>query len=238
MLFDLDGVLTDTAQVHAAAWQALFDDVLRRRAAETGEAVRFFDPRADYLAHVDGRRREDGVRTFLASRGVALPEGSAADPEDVLTVAALARRKQRLFEAALRRGGVEPAPGAAALLQALRRLQMPVAVVSASRNCAAVLAAARLDRFVDVRVDGDDAARLGLPGKPAPDTFLEAARRLAVPPARCVVVEDARAGVEAARRGGFGLVIGVDRGDQAEALRRDGADVVVSSLAEVAAIGT
>ncbi|MBD0273655.1 MAG: beta-phosphoglucomutase family hydrolase [Acetobacteraceae bacterium] len=233
-LFDLDGVLTDTSRVHAAAWRALFDEVLRHCAARTGEAVRPFDPRADYLAHVDGRRREDGVRTFLASRGIALPEGSAADPEDAMTVAALARRKQALFEAALRQGGAEPAPGAAALLAALRRLRVPVAVVSASRNCAAVLAAAGLDRLVDLRVDGEDAAALGLAGKPAPDTFLEAARRLGVPPARCAVFEDALAGVEAARRGGFGLVVGVDRGGQAEALRRHGADLVVRDLAEVA----
>lgn len=236
VLFDLDGVLTDTAQIHAAAWQLLFDEVLHRCAAETGEPVRPFDPQADYLAYVDGRHREDGVRTFLASRGIALPEGSAADPEDAQTVTALARRKQALFDAALRRKGVEPAPGATALLQALRRLRMPIAVVSASRNCAAVLAAARLDQFVDVRVDGEDASKRGLPGKPAPDTFLEAARRLAALPARCAVVEDALAGVEAARRGGFGLVIGIDRGDQEEALHRQGADVVVGSLAEIAAM--
>ncbi|GGG29403.1 hypothetical protein GCM10010964_16590 [Caldovatus sediminis] len=235
VLFDLDGVLADTARVHAAAWKALFDEVLRRRAAEMGEPFRPFDLRADYLAFVDGKRREDGVRAFLASRGIVLPEGSEADPEEALTVAALARRKQGLFTAALEREGVEPAPGAVALMRALRRLGMPLAVVSASRNCAAVLAAAGLDGLVDLRVDGQMAAALGLAGKPAPDTFLEAARRLGVPPARAVVFEDALAGVEAGRRGGFGLVVGVDRGGQAEALRRRGADVVVRDLTEVAA---
>ncbi len=235
VLFDLDGVLTDTARVHAAAWKALFDPVLRRRAAETGEPFRPFDARADYLAFVDGKRREDGVRAFLASRGIVLPEGSAADPADALTITALARRKQDLFMEALQAEGVEPAPGAEALLRALRRLRMPVAVVSASRNCAALLAAAGLDGLIDLRVDGHDAAALGLAGKPAPDTFLEAARRLNVPPARAVVFEDALAGVKAARRGGFGLVVGVDRGDQAEALRRHGADIVVRDLSDVAA---
>jgi beta-phosphoglucomutase family hydrolase len=235
VLFDLDGVLTDTARVHAAAWKALFDELLRRRAAETGEPFRPFDARADYLAFVGGRRREEGVRTFLAARGIVLPEGADTDPAEALTVAALARRKQALFLEALRREGVEPAPGAVALLRALRRLRMPVAVVSASRNCAAVLAAAGLDGLVDLWVDGQTVAALGLAGKPAPDTFLEAARRLGVPPALSVVFEDALAGVEAARRGGFGLVVGVDRGGQAEALRRSGADVVVRDLTEVAA---
>ncbi len=236
ILFDLDGVLTETARVHAAAWQALFDDALRRWTARTGEAVAPFDPRADYLAHVDGRGREDGVRSFLAARGLVLPEGSPADPEDAFTVMSLARRKQGLFEAALAEKGAQPAPGAVALLRALKRLRVPVAVVSASRNCAAVLAAAGLDQFVDTRVDGVDAATLGLAGKPAPDTFLEAARRLSVAPARCVVFEDALAGVAAARSGGFGLVVGVDRGGQREALLRHGADVVVRDLTEVATI--
>lgn len=232
VLFDLDGVLTDTAAVHAAAWAALFDAVLARLAEST--TFRPFDPRADYLAHVDGRRREDGVRSFLAARGIALPEGSATDPEGALTVAALARSKQALFEAALRRHGVAQLPGAGPLLAALQRAGTPVAVVSASRNCAALLAATGLAAFVAERVDGVEAAALGLPGKPAPDTFLEAARRLRVAPARCVVFEDALAGVEAARRGGFGLVVGVDRGEQALALRSAGADTVIRDLSEVA----
>ncbi|MGK7869242.1 HAD family hydrolase [Falsiroseomonas sp. E2-1-a20] len=231
VLFDLDGVLTDTARIHAVAWQVLFDEVLHRQHAN----LRPFDPEGDYLAHVDGRKREDGVRGFLASRGLVLPEGSAADPPDALTVAAVARRKQALFEDLLRRQGVAPLPGAAALLRALRARGMPIAVVSASRNCAAVLEAAGLEALVDTRVDGVEAARLGLPGKPAPDTFLEAARRLGAAPARCVVVEDAQAGVEAGQRGGFGLVIGIDRHGQAEALRQHGAHRVVRDLTRLSA---
>ncbi|MGG5886894.1 HAD family hydrolase [Falsiroseomonas sp. HC035] len=231
VLFDLDGVLTDTARIHAVAWQALFDEVLRRQHAE----LRSFDPEGDYLAHVDGRKREDGVRGFLASRGLALPEGSATDPADAMTVAAVARRKQALFEDLLRRQGVAPLPGAAALLRALRARGMPIAVVSASRNCAAVLEAAGLAALIDTRVDGVEAARLGLPGKPAPDTFEEAARRLGAAPARCVVVEDAQAGVEAGQRGGFGLVIGIDRHGQAEALRQHGAHHVVRDLTQLSA---
>ncbi|WP_372623111.1 HAD family hydrolase [Falsiroseomonas sp.] len=214
--------------------EALFDAALRRIAEGGGPPFRPFDARAEYHAFVDGRRREDGVRSFLAARGIVLPEGSAADAEDAMSVAALARRKQAMFMAALRERGADPAAGAVDLLRAARRARLPVAVVSASRNCAAVLAAAGLDRLVDLRVDGVDAAALGLPGKPAPDTFLEAARRLGVLPARCVVFEDALAGVEAARRGGFGLVVGVDRGGQAEALREHGADLVVRDLTEVA----
>jgi beta-phosphoglucomutase family hydrolase len=237
VLFDLDGVLTDTAQVHAAAWKALFDGALRRIADSGGPPFRPFDMRGEYHAFLDGRRREDGVRTFLASRGIVLPEGSITDSGAEMTVAALAHRKQEVFHAALRERGAEPIPGAAALLAALRRVRMPIAVVSASRNCAAVLAAAGLDDLVDLRVDGTDAAALGLPGKPEPDTFLEAARRLGVPPARCAVFEDALAGVEAARRGGFGLVVGVDRGGQADALRRQGADLVVRDLAAVTVAG-
>ncbi|MBW8270492.1 beta-phosphoglucomutase family hydrolase [Caldovatus aquaticus] len=234
-LFDLDGVLTDTARLHAAAWKTLFDEVLRRHAAATGAPFRPFDAIADYRAFVDGRPREDGVRSFLAARGIVLPEGTDSDPPEALTVAALARRKQALFLAALRREGVAPAPGAAALLAALRRAGIAAAVVSASRNGAEVLAAAGLERLVDLCLDGRDAAALGLPGKPAPDTFLEAARRLGGAPARCVVFEDAPAGVEAARRGGFGLIVGVDRDGQAAAmLRGAGAHAVIRTLAEVA----
>jgi beta-phosphoglucomutase family hydrolase len=232
-LFDLDGVLTDTARPHAAAWKRLFDEFLRRRASATGGAWLPFDPRADYLAHVDGRPREDGVRHFPASRGIRLPEGSESDPEGAKTVAALARHKDRLFGLELQ-AGVDPAPGAEALLRALRHLGMRTAVVSSSRNCAAVLEAAGLAGLLDARVDGVDAATLRLPGKPAPDLFLEAARRLGVAPDRGVVFEDALAGVEAGRRGGFGRVVGVDRGGQADALLRHGADVVVRDLSEVA----
>ncbi|GGC43323.1 hypothetical protein GCM10011504_22170 [Siccirubricoccus deserti] len=230
--FDMDGVLTDTARLHNRAWKRLFDAFLQRRAVARGEPFIPFDAHADYLTHVDGRRREDGVRQFLASRGIHLPEGAANDPEEVETIAALSRRKNGYFAEELR-AGVEPAPGAEALLRALLRQGIRTAVVSSSRNCAAIIEAAGLAGLLEVRVDGVDAAALDLPGKPAPDLFLEAARRLGVAPSRGALFEDALAGVEAGRRGGFGLVVGVDRGGQAEALLRHGAKLVVHDLSEV-----
>jgi len=232
-LFDMDGVLTDTARLHIDAWQQLFDEFLRRRAAASGEAFVPFDTGADYLAYVDGRPREDGVRLFLASRGIALPEGAESDRDEAETVAALSRRKDGIFGRALE-AGVAPLPGAEPLLRQLRHVGIGIAVVSSSRNCAAVLAATGLSALVDVRVDGMDAVTLGLPGKPAPDLFLEAARRLGVEPRRGILFEDAIAGVEAGRRGGFGQVVGVDLGDHAAALVSHGADVVIADVSEVA----
>ena len=218
--FDMDGVLTDTARLHINAWEELFNDFLCRRAADSGgEAFVPFDTRADYLAYVDGRPREDGVRLFLTSRGIVLPEGSERSPDNSDTVAALSRRKDGIFGRALQ-AGADPLPGAEPLLSGLRHLGIRIAVVSSSRNCAAILEAAGLSPFVDARVDGMDAVRLGLAGKPAPDLFLEAARRLAVEPRRAILFEDAIAGVEAGRRGGFGRVVGVDIGDHAAALLR------------------
>ncbi|KOX23614.1 HAD family phosphatase [Nocardiopsis sp. NRRL B-16309] len=250
VLLDTDGVITDTARVHAAAWKRVFDDFLRRRARERGEEFRPFDPGADYLLHVDGRPRADGVRAFLASRGIDLPEEAAANAETTgetgeagesggagdageVSVAALADAKDAAFLAALDRDGVTAFPSTVALVRRLRRDGIGVAAVSASRNCARVLAAAGVDALFDVRVDGVDAARLDLAGKPAPDLFLEAARRLGARPGRTAVVEDSLAGVEAGRRGGFALVVGVDRAGQAAALAERGADVVVSDLAEL-----
>lgn len=230
--FDMDGVLTDTARLHIDAWEQLFNEFLCRRAAASCEAFVPFDPGADYLAYVDGRPREDGVRLFLASRGITLPEGSESSPEGSETVAALSRRKDDLFGRALR-AGVDPLPGAEPLLRRLRDLGILTAVVSSSRNCAAVLKATGLAPLVDVRVDGIDAVTLGLPGKPAPDLFQEAARRLGVEPRRGILFEDAIAGVEAGRRGGFGRVVGVDIGDHAAALLSHGADVVIGGLSEV-----
>jgi beta-phosphoglucomutase family hydrolase len=224
--FDMDGVLTDTARLHIDAWKRLFDDFLRRQAVASGEAFVPFDMRADYLAYVDGRPREDGVRLFLGSRGIKLPEGSESEPGDAETVVALSRRKDCMFSEALQ-AGADPLPGADKLLRELRRLGIGTAVVSSSRNCADVLEAAGLTPLVDVRVDGLDAIKLGLPGKPAPDPFLEAARRLNAVPARGVLFEDALAGVQAGRRGGFGQVVGVDLGDHAAALLSHGADVVI-----------
>lgn len=232
-LFDMDGVLTDTARLHIDAWKRLFDNFLSRHAAASGEALVPFDTRTDYLAYVDGRPREDGVRLFLASRGIKLPEGSETDPDDAETIDALSRRKDDMFLHALQ-AGVDPLPGAEELLLELRRLGIGTAVVSSSRNCAAVLEAAGLAQHVDIRIDGLDAIKLGLPGKPAPDLFLEAARRLNAAPARSILFEDALAGVQAGRSAGFGQVVGVDLSDHAPALLSHGADVVVGDLSDVA----
>jgi beta-phosphoglucomutase family hydrolase len=232
VVFDLDGVLTDTARIHAAVWTTVFDDFLQRRAERGGQPFRPFE-HTDYRAHVDGRPRLDGILAFLASRSIRLPEGSPDDPEDADTVHGLARRKNRLVQEWLARESV-PEPGAVALLDALRRSGVKIAVASSSANCATVLRAAALHGFIDVRVDGVEAAELGLPGKPDPALFLEALHRLGVPPSRAALFEDALAGVEAGRRAGFAQVVGVDRGGQAEALRGHGADAVVAGLAEVA----
>ena len=227
VIFDLDGVLTRTARVHANAWKALFDEFLRRR---DGPAARAFDATADYLAHVDGKPRLDGVRDFLASRGITLPEGAPQDPPGHDTLWALGNTKNAHFAQILERDGVQTYAPGVALLARLRECGMRSAVVSASRNCRRVLEAAGLAQQVDTVVDGTDAAREGLAGKPAPDTFLAAARRLGVPPSRAAVIEDAEAGVQAARAGGFGFVIGVDRADHAAALRAHGAQHVVRRL--------
>lgn len=233
VIFDTDGVITDTARVHAAAWKRVFDTFLRERAHGTPERFRPFDLRDDYLRYVDGRPRGDGVRTFLASRGIVLPETPPEDDAGAMTVTTLGERKDRYFLEQIRADGVAPFASTVALVRLLRRHHVAVAVVSASRNCAAVLRAAGVARLFDVRVDGVDAARMGLAGKPAPDLFWEAARRLGAKPEECAVVEDALAGVEAGRRGGFGLVVGVDRGNHSEELYRHGADIVVTDLSEL-----
>ena len=232
-LFDLDGVLTPTAAVHAGAWKQLFDAFLERHAARTGAPFVPFDPEADYKRYVDGKPRYDGVQSFLAARGIDLPMGSPEDPPEAETVYGLGKRKDALFLARLAREGVEPYATSLALVHALRAAELKVAVVSASNNCQAVLEAAGIDALFDERVDGRDVTRLGLSGKPAPDAFLEAAKRLQVDPARAIVFEDAIAGVQAGRAGGFGLVVGVDRTGQSHALREAGADVVVTDLAQI-----
>jgi beta-phosphoglucomutase family hydrolase len=233
VLFDLDGVLTRTANVHAAAWKKLFDDFLRQRASRTGEAFVPFDIATDYPRHVDGKPRYDGVTAFLASRGIVLPAGASGDGPELQTVHSLGQRKDRYFLDHLAREGVETFDAAIALVRTLRTQEIRTAVVSSSNNCAAVLAAAGIADLFDTRVDGKDVTRLALKGKPAPDAFLEAARRLRTEPARAVVVEDAIAGVQAGRAGGFGCVIGVNRLQHAQALRDSGADVVVTDLAQV-----
>ena len=219
VLFDLDGVLTSTAALHASCWKRVFDDALADWSARTGEPQEPFGE-ADYLAHVDGRPRHDGVRHFLAARG----DGD---------VEAIADRKQALVERALDEGGVEAFPGSVAWVLHLRRANVRTAVVSSSANAHDVLCAAGIATLFDLTVDGRDILELGLRGKPAPDGFLEAARRLEVPPARAVVVEDALAGVAAGRAGGFGLVIGVARSAAPADLRCAGADLVVGDLEEI-----
>ncbi|MGZ8666923.1 MAG: HAD family hydrolase [Solirubrobacterales bacterium] len=232
VIFDLDGVITDTASVHAAAWKRMFDSFLAGRAGGAGEEHPPFS-QDDYLRYVDGKPRYDGVESFLASRGISLPRGEPGDPASAETVCGLGNRKDELFGEVLRRDGVAAFPSSVELLGRLREGGFATAIISASRNCAQVLRAAGASELFDVKVDGVDADALGLRGKPDPAVFLEAAGRLEVEPGRAGVVEDALAGVEAGRSGGFGLVIGVDRAGQAEALLEHGADVVVGDLAEV-----
>ncbi len=232
-LFDLDGVLTRTAELHAAAWKQTFDDFLRRQAKPTGAASVPFDELADYDAFVDGKPRAAGVRSFLASRGIELVEGSPADAASADTVYSLGRRKNQLLQELMTQRGVHAYEGSARFLTAVRDAGLRRAVVTSSENASAVLVAAGMEGAFEVQVDGEVAHQLGLAGKPAPDVFLEAARRLGVAPAKAAVFEDALAGVAAGRAGGFGLVVGVDRAGQAAQLRAAGADVVVADLAEL-----
>jgi len=233
VLFDLDGVLTDTAKIHAACWKKMFDEFLQKRAAHTEQPFRPFDSAYDYQHYVDGKLRLDGVRSFLTSRGIHLPEGDASDPVDRETVHGLGNRKNALVQEILTLKGVDVYAGSIDFVRRIRRAGLRTAIVSASRNCPAVLAAAGIVDLFDVRIDGEVAARLHLAGKPAPDTFLAAARRLGVEPARAVIVEDAVSGVQAGRAGQFGLVVGVARKDDANALRDNGADIVVADLSEL-----
>jgi alpha,alpha-trehalase len=231
LLFDLDGVVTRTAAVHAQAWKALFDEFLEAWAAEHGEPFRPFDIAHDYVSYVDGKRRYDGVAGLLDSRGIQLPRGDPSDGPDEPTVCGLGNRKDRYFLAAVEEHGVEVFDDAVALLEAVRAAGKRTAIVSASENCDAVLErVGLLDQF-DARVTGLEAAVWHLAGKPAPATFLKAAELLDVAPRRAVVLEDAISGVQAGRAGGFGLVVGVDRGGAAEALAANGADIIVTDLA-------
>jgi beta-phosphoglucomutase family hydrolase len=232
-LFDLDGVLTQTAKIHAAAWKQMFDDFLREWAERTGEPFDPFDRPTDYDEYVDGKPRLDGVRSFLESRGIELPMGSPADPPEAETVHGLGTRKNELVLELIGDQGVEPYEGSVRFVEAARDQGFRRAVVSASTNCRDVLAAAGIEHLFEIRIDGVVAEREGLAGKPAPDTFLAAARALGAEPAQAAVFEDALAGVEAGRAGAFGWVVGVDRTGQADALRRRGADVVVEDLAEL-----
>jgi len=232
-LFDLDGVLTKTAQVHAAAWKTTFDAFLGEEATRTGRTFAPFDPVADYEGYVDGEPREDGVRNFLAARGITLPEGSAADPLRARTVRAIGDRKNAVVQALLKSTGIAVYEGAIQLVKTLRARGILTAVVSASENTAAALDAAGIAGLFQVRIDGQVVKERHLAGKPAPDSYLEAAKALGVTPRDAVVVEDALAGVEAGRAGHFGLVVGIDHHDHAGLLRSHGADVVVADLAEL-----
>ncbi len=229
-IFDLDGVMTRTARVHAEAWKRLFDDFLRARSEQTGEPFRPFDAAGDYLRYVDGKPRFEGVASFLESRGIELPWGKSGDGEDKLTIYGLGNRKNRYFNEHLKREGVEVFDSSVRFLLALRAAGIRTALVSSSRNAASVLETAGLTSLFDMRIDGNDLAQLGLKGKPAPDLFVLAAKRLGSEPSRSIVLEDAISGVEAGRAGRFGLVIGVDRRGAPEALLRAGADVVVPDL--------
>lgn len=232
VLFDLDGVLTQTALVHAAAWKAAFDAFLADRAASDGTEMVPFDTATDYPAYVDGKPRYDGVRSFLASRAITLPDGDPDDAPGFATVCALGNLKNDKVQATLERDGVQTYDDAVALLRHLPTVGIKAAVVSSSKNCLAVITTAGIVDGFQARVDGMVAAERDLAGKPAPDTFLEGARELGVPADRAVVVEDALAGVEAGRAGAFGLVVGVDRvgGDHAAKLVEHGADEAVTDL--------
>ncbi|HEY2127411.1 MAG TPA: beta-phosphoglucomutase family hydrolase [Streptosporangiaceae bacterium] len=234
-LFDLDGVLTQTAVVHAAAWKEMFDGFLRQWGERTGEHLAPFDAAADYDNYVDGKPRADGTRSFLESRGIELPEGGAEDEPGKLTITGLGNLKNEIVLRRIAQDGVQPYPSSVRYLHAVIAAGLRRAVVTSSANSASVLSSAGLTGMFDTIVDGVVAAQQHLAGKPAPDTYLAAAGALGVPPDAAVVYEDALAGVAAGRAGHFGYVVGVDRVGQADALRTSGADVVVSDLSELMA---
>ena len=232
-LFDMDGVMTETATVHAAAWKQMFDEYLRARAKRGGEEFVPFDAVSDYDTYVDGKPRYDGVRSFLSSRGIELPQGSPSDPPDAETVDGLGNRKNELVQKLIHDEGVKAFPGSVKLGKAVRAAGLKTAIVSSSANCKEVIEAAGIEDLFDARVDGNAVEREHLKGKPAPDTYLHAADELGVNAAHAAVFEDALAGVESGRAGKFGYVVGVNRADQADALREHGADVVVDDLADL-----
>lgn len=231
VLFDLDGVITATARIHAAVWKQAFDEFLKKRAG--GESFKPFDRQSDYEDYVDGKPRYDGAQSFLDSRHIDLPRGAPGDPPDKETVCGIANRKNKLFEEALNKERVDVFEGTVDWISYLRRAGIKTAVVSSSSHCEAILRNAGISDLFDARMDGHIADQLKLEGKPAPDTYLKAAEMLGVEAGRAVVVEDALAGVEAGRNGAFGLVIGVDRQHDADLLRQHGADIVVSDLKEM-----
>ena len=233
VLFDLDGVITDTANLHAASWKQMFDEYLKKRAAEKAEEFCPFDIASDYQLYVDGKSRFDGVRDFLASRNIRLPEGTPDGPPQAETVCGLGNRKNELVNKIIEEEGVEPYQGSVRLIDQLRHQGFKIAVVTSSQNCDAVLKAAKLDAHFEVQVDGNVIQAKKLAGKPAPDAFLMAAKLLDVEPKRAVVIEDALSGVQAGRNGNFGLVVGVARKANAKELERQGANLVVTDLSEL-----
>lgn len=233
VLFDMDGVITDTVGIHATCWKTMFDEFLRKWAARNAEPFRPFEVATDYKLHVDGKPRYQGVRDFLQSRGIVLPEGTPEDLPGAETVCGLGNRKNELVNDLLASTEVEAYAGTVAFLKSLRRMGIKTAVVTSSQNCQAVLRAAKADDLFDARVDGEVLVEHGLAGKPAPDSFLKAAEMLGVTPERTVVIEDAISGVEAGVQGGFGLVIGVARKGNPGELKAHGADLVVDDLVEL-----
>jgi len=233
ILFDLDGVITNTANLHANCWKQVFDEYLQKRASERQEAFRPFDLAADYQLYVDGKPRFDGVRDFLRSRGIQLPEGNLDDPASIETVHGLGNRKDHMVNRVITEVGVEAYTGTVQFIHQVRRDGFKIAVVTSSQHCDAVLRATKMEEFFEVRVDGNVIEKQRLAGKPAPDTFLAAARLLGVEPKRTVVIEDALSGVEAGSNGKFGLVIGVARKGNAEELKRHGAHLAVEDLGEL-----
>jgi len=232
VLFDLDGVITATAKVHAACWKKMFDEYLEKRAKERGEPFKPFDIENDYRLYVDGKPRFDGVRDFIRSRQIELPEGTPADAPRTETVCGLGNRKNDLINEVIESDGVEVYEGTIALARQLQKEGIKIAIVTSSQNCDVVLKAAKIGDLFEVRVDGNVIHEKNLSGKPAPDSYLEGAKRLGVEPKRTVVVEDAISGVQSGRNGGFGLVIGVARKGNADELKKNGADLVVKDLGE------
>jgi beta-phosphoglucomutase family hydrolase len=233
VLFDLDGVITDTASVHAKCWKKMFDEYLKRRSKEKGEPFKPFEIATDYKLYVDGKPRFNGVRDFLTSRKINLPEGTHQDPSNAVTVGGLGNRKNDLINEIIENEGVEAYEGTITLARQIRDAGIKIAVVTSSQNCDVVLKAVNIKDLFEAQVDGNVIHELHLSGKPAPDSYLEDAKRLGVEPQRAVVVEDAISGVQAGRNGKFGLVIGVDRNGNAEELKKNGADIVVQDLGEL-----
>jgi beta-phosphoglucomutase family hydrolase len=233
LLLDLDGVITNTASIHAACWKQMFDAYLRERATQRAEAFRPFEIDTDYRLYVDGKPRFDGARDFLTSRGIQLPDGSPHDPPHAETVCGLANRKDGLVNKIIQEKGVEPYEGSVRFIRQLRHQGFKTAVVTSSEHCETVLMITKLESFFDARIDGNMIHEQKLAGKPAPDTFLMGAKLLEVEPTRAVVIEDAISGVEAGLAGNFGLVIGVARKGNADELRRHGAHLVVNDLGEL-----